>query len=142
MSLRNTILGIVTAALLGCAGGVAHAADAKCGATTGKAATGEPIVIGGIVSVTGPDNFSSSGLAAAAYFKCLNANGGVNGRPIKYQMEDDGPDRDLGEEKRALGPRRVRKRRHRSSSAAIYSAEIQNVLPAGVRADRRRGRRM
>ncbi len=90
MSLRNTILGIVTAALLGCAGGVAHAADAKCGATTGKAATGEPIVIGGIVSVTGPDNFSSSGLAAAAYFKCLNANGGVNGRPIKYQMEDDG----------------------------------------------------
>ncbi|MBR0895917.1 ABC transporter substrate-binding protein [Bradyrhizobium tropiciagri] len=90
MTLRNTILGIVTAALFGCAGGVAHAADAKCGATTGKAATGEPIVIGGIVSVTGPDNFSSSGLAATAYFKCLNANGGVNGRPIKYQMEDDG----------------------------------------------------
>jgi Periplasmic binding protein len=70
-------------------GSSAFAADAKCGAATGKPATGEPIVIGGIVSVTGPDNFSSSGLAAQAYFKCLNANGGINGRPIKYLLEDD-----------------------------------------------------
>ena len=70
-------------------GSSAFAAEAKCGAATGKPATGEPIVIGGIVSITGPDNFSSSGLAAQAYFKCLNANGGINGRPIKYLLEDD-----------------------------------------------------
>jgi branched-chain amino acid transport system substrate-binding protein len=69
--------------------GKASAANVTCGLSNGKAATGEPIVIGGIVSVTGPDNFSSSGLAAAAYFKCLNANGGIGGRPVKYLMEDD-----------------------------------------------------
>ena len=68
-------------------GGQAHAAEnAKCGLSNGKAAAGDPIIIGGIVSVTGPDNFSSSGLAAAAYFKCLNANGGINGRPVKYLL--------------------------------------------------------
>lgn len=68
---------------------VAAAANAKCGAGNGKPATGEPIVIGGIVSATGPDNFSSSGLSASAYFKCVNANGGIHGRPIRYMMEDD-----------------------------------------------------
>lgn len=89
MTLRSAILGILIGTLLGCIGSGAYAADPKCGANTGKVATGEPIVIGGIVSVTGPDNFSSSGLAATAYFKCLNANGGVNGRPVKYLLEDD-----------------------------------------------------
>ncbi|MCC8961319.1 ABC transporter substrate-binding protein [Bradyrhizobium sp. Pear76] len=83
------IFAAVIAALAACLGSAAYAADPKCGAGTGKAATGEPIVVGGIVSITGPDNFSSSGLAAAAYFKCLNANGGVNGRPVKYLLEDD-----------------------------------------------------
>ncbi|MGY3590408.1 branched-chain amino acid transport system substrate-binding protein [Bradyrhizobium sp. USDA 4341] len=86
---RQTILTAVIAMLAVCIGSAAYAADPNCGANTGKAATGEPIVVGGIVSITGPDNFSSSGLAAAAYFKCLNANGGVNGRPVKYLLEDD-----------------------------------------------------
>jgi branched-chain amino acid transport system substrate-binding protein len=90
MNLKATILGLVVGAAFACmAGGSASAAGASCGAGAGKAAAGEPIVIGGIVSITGPDNFSSSGLAAAAYFKCLNANGGINGRPVKYVMEDD-----------------------------------------------------
>jgi branched-chain amino acid transport system substrate-binding protein len=86
---RQTILAAMIAVLAICMGSAAYAADAKCGGNTGKAATGEPIVVGGIVSITGPDNFSSSGLAAAAYFKCLNANGGVNGRPVRYLLEDD-----------------------------------------------------
>src|SRR5947209_5465548 len=42
-------------------GGSASAADLKCGLSNGKAASGAPIVIGGIVSITGPDNFSFSG---------------------------------------------------------------------------------
>lgn len=82
-------IAVVAGLLVAFVGSAAYAADPKCGANTGKAAAGESIVIGGIVSVTGPDNFSSSGLAAAAYFKCLNANGGVNGRPVKYLLEDD-----------------------------------------------------
>ena len=71
-------------------GGSASAADLKCGLSNGKAASGAPIVIGGIVSITGPDNFSFSGYAAKAYFDCVNANGGINGRPVKYEMLDDG----------------------------------------------------
>jgi branched-chain amino acid transport system substrate-binding protein len=68
----------------------AQAATApKCGLNTGTPATGAPIPIGGIVGRTGPADFSSSGDAAAAYFKCINENGGINGRPIEYTLEDD-----------------------------------------------------
>ncbi len=66
----------------------AHAA-ASCGDNSGKPATGEPIVIGAITGKTGPDDFSNSTKAAKAYFDCLNANGGIKGRPIKYLIEDD-----------------------------------------------------
>ena len=66
----------------------AHAA-ASCGDNSGKPATGEPIVIGAITGKTGPDDFSNSTKAAKAYFDCLNANGGIKGRPVKYLVEDD-----------------------------------------------------
>ncbi len=72
---------------------LSHPAEAatppKCGLNTGKPAAGAPIPIGGIVGRTGPADFSSSGDAAAAYFKCVNENGGINGRPIEYTLEDD-----------------------------------------------------
>src|SRR5205085_10907086 len=32
----------------------------------------------------------SSAKGAAAFFACVNANGGINGRPVKYLIEDDG----------------------------------------------------
>jgi branched-chain amino acid transport system substrate-binding protein len=68
----------------------AAAADApKCGLSNGKAASGQPIEIGAIVGKTGPADFSGSAQAAAAYFNCVNANGGINGRPIHYSVEDD-----------------------------------------------------
>lgn len=66
----------------------AHAA-ATCGDNTGEKATGEPIVIGAITGKTGPDDFSNSTRAAEAYFDCLNANGGIHGRPVEYLVEDD-----------------------------------------------------
>lgn len=66
----------------------AHAA-ASCGDNSGKAATGTPIVIGAITGKTGPDDFSNSTRAAKAYFDCLNANGGIHGRPVQYLVEDD-----------------------------------------------------
>ncbi|MGO4568495.1 ABC transporter substrate-binding protein [Rhizobium sp. 2YAF20] len=66
----------------------AHAA-ASCGDNSGKAASGEPIIIGAITGKTGPDDFSNSTKAAKAYFDCLNANGGIKGRPVKYIVEDD-----------------------------------------------------
>ncbi|MEO8058524.1 MAG: ABC transporter substrate-binding protein [Burkholderiales bacterium] len=64
-------------------------AQAKCGLNTGKPATGEAIPIGAVVGKTGPDDFSASAQAAAAYFKCVNANGGINGRPVEYIVADD-----------------------------------------------------
>ncbi|HWT58076.1 MAG TPA: ABC transporter substrate-binding protein [Rhizobium sp.] len=66
----------------------AHAA-ASCGDNSGRPATGEPIVIGAITGKTGPDDFSNSTKAAKAYFDCLNANGGIKGRPVRYLVEDD-----------------------------------------------------
>lgn len=76
-------------AMIAAGGTPAHAAKMPCGLGTGVKATGEPILVGGIVGKTGPDDFSSSADAAAAYFKCVNDNGGINGRPIRYIVEDD-----------------------------------------------------
>lgn len=67
----------------------ASAAGPICGLHNGQKATGQPIPLGGIVGRTGPADFSSPGDAAAAYFKCVNDNGGINGRPIAYSLEDD-----------------------------------------------------
>lgn len=61
----------------------------SCGLNTGVEAAGEPIVIGAIVSKTGPDDFSASAKSAQAYFSCVNANGGINGRPVAYSIGDD-----------------------------------------------------
>lgn len=65
------------------------AAAPSCGLNNGQAVTGEPIKVGAIVGRTGPDDFSSASRAAKAYFDCVNANGGINGRPIEYLVEDD-----------------------------------------------------
>jgi branched-chain amino acid transport system substrate-binding protein len=71
------------------AGGAYAQAKPVCGLNNGKPATGEPIPIGAVVGKTGPDDFSASALAAQAYFKCVNANGGIHGRPIDYTILDD-----------------------------------------------------
>lgn len=60
-----------------------------CGLNTGKKAEGAPLPIGALVSKTGPNDFSASSSSAAAYFKCVNDNGGINGRPIEYIVKDD-----------------------------------------------------
>lgn len=67
----------------------ASAAQPKCGMNNGKVASGQPIEIGAVVGKTGPGDFSGSAQAAAAYFACVNANGGINGRPVRYSIEDD-----------------------------------------------------
>ncbi len=67
---------------------VAQAAP-ECGATTGIKATGSPIKVGGIHGIAAPGDFSSATDAASAYFDCVNENGGINGRPIQYLVEND-----------------------------------------------------
>jgi branched-chain amino acid transport system substrate-binding protein len=56
-------------------------------------ATSSTITIGGTVPITGPAAlFGSVGRGADAYFKYVNAHGGVNGRKIKYVYLDDAYD--------------------------------------------------
>jgi branched-chain amino acid transport system substrate-binding protein len=61
----------------------------SCGKTPGKAASGAPIRVGAVVGKSGPADLSSSSLSAKAYFDCVNANGGIGGRPIQYSIVDD-----------------------------------------------------
>src|ERR1700678_1990789 len=54
-----------------------------------RKATGKPIQIGGVTSMSDIGSFKEAGDAAEAYFKCVNDNGGIHGRPITYHAEDD-----------------------------------------------------
>lgn len=76
-----------TFALLGQDAFAQNALD--CGMNRAEKASGEPIVLGAIVGKSGPDDFSASASAAAAYFKCVNDNGGIHGRPVEYVVVDD-----------------------------------------------------
>ncbi len=86
MKIKFAAEGATIALLLGAS---AVQAAPHCGLGNGQKATGAPIKVGAVVGRTGPDDFSSSARAAKAYFACVNENGGVNGRPIEYLIEDD-----------------------------------------------------
>jgi branched-chain amino acid transport system substrate-binding protein len=70
------------------AGGMIQASG-QCGLGTGEAATGEPIKIGAIVTNVPGIDFTWIGGMAGAYFQCVNDNGGINGRPIEFIMEEE-----------------------------------------------------
>ena len=61
----------------------------KCGAGEAGEATGEPIRVGAVVTNGAGVDFSSATKGAAAFFDCVNANGGIGGRPIEYTVEND-----------------------------------------------------
>lgn len=87
--MKLTLQRIVAAAAVLAAGGAMAQGKPSCGLNNGKAASGEPIALGAVVGKTGPDDFSASALAAQAYFKCVNANGGIHGRPVELTIVDD-----------------------------------------------------
>ena len=63
---------------------------AKCGAGTGKPATGTPITISGLVTnQPGLEGFTDSTDMISDYFKCVNADGGIHGHPVKYTVYQD-----------------------------------------------------
>jgi branched-chain amino acid transport system substrate-binding protein len=66
--------------------GTASATKAVCGKGTGKKATGTPIKLGGIAMLIPGVDFTTIGKVANAYYKCVNDNGGINGRPIRYTL--------------------------------------------------------
>jgi branched-chain amino acid transport system substrate-binding protein len=60
-----------------------------CGPKPGVAATGTPINIGTIDTKQPGTDFSDGPNMINAYFACVNANGGVNGHPLKLFVEYD-----------------------------------------------------
>ena len=83
---------VLTAAAIGAGAeatvgsGTASATASVCGKGTGKKARGVPIKIGGIAMLIPGVDFTTVGKVAKAYFDCVNDNGGINGRPIKYTL--------------------------------------------------------
>jgi branched-chain amino acid transport system substrate-binding protein len=69
--------------------GTASATKSVCGAGTGKKATGTPIKLGGIDMLIPGVDFTTVGKTAAAYFACVNDNGGINGHPIQYILYNE-----------------------------------------------------
>jgi branched-chain amino acid transport system substrate-binding protein len=61
----------------------------KCGPKPGVQATGTPINIGTIDTKQPGTDFSDGPNMIIAYYNCVNANGGVNGHPIKLFVEYD-----------------------------------------------------
>ncbi|HEY0936258.1 MAG TPA: ABC transporter substrate-binding protein [Trebonia sp.] len=66
------------------AGGTGTVSAASCGTKPGVAAAGSPINLGAIDTKQPGTDFSDIENMTAAYFACVNANGGINGHPIKY----------------------------------------------------------
>jgi branched-chain amino acid transport system substrate-binding protein len=65
-------------------GAAGNAKASKCGLGTGKKATGKPIKLGTINMLIPGVDFTTIAKIANAYFKCVNDNGGIHGRPIQY----------------------------------------------------------
>jgi branched-chain amino acid transport system substrate-binding protein len=61
----------------------------QCGTKPGVQASGTPIALGGIVTNQPGTSFTDIAYMAQAYFNCVNANGGINGHPIKYYIETE-----------------------------------------------------
>ena len=67
----------------GFAGETGKQKASKCGLGNGKKATGEPIKLGAITTKQPGTDFTEIAKTAEAYFKCVNDNGGINGRPVE-----------------------------------------------------------
>jgi branched-chain amino acid transport system substrate-binding protein len=67
----------------------ASTSTSSCGPKPGVAATGSPINIGTIDTKQPGTDFSDGPNMINAYFACVNANGGVNGHPLKLFVEYD-----------------------------------------------------
>src|SRR5206468_7186411 len=67
----------------------ATASSSQCGTNPGVKATGTPIPLGAIATNQPGTSFTDIPNMAAAYFDCVNANGGINGHPIKLYIETE-----------------------------------------------------
>jgi branched-chain amino acid transport system substrate-binding protein len=73
----------------GSSSNTASADTSKCGPKPGVQATGTPINVGTIDTKQPGTDFSDGPNMMIAYFNCVNANGGVNGHPLKLFVQYD-----------------------------------------------------
>jgi branched-chain amino acid transport system substrate-binding protein len=98
------VLGVIALALAVSTGAASARPSADPGVSAGE------IVIGGTVPLSGPaSSFAAVGPGALAYFKYVNARGGVHGRKIDYRFYDDGydPSRTVEMTRKLVGQDRV-----------------------------------
>jgi len=69
--------------------GSSTVSTSQCGTKPGVAATGTPIPLGAIATNQPGTSFTDIPNMAAAYFACVNANGGINGHPVKLYIETE-----------------------------------------------------
>jgi branched-chain amino acid transport system substrate-binding protein len=69
--------------------GAATVNISSCGTKPGVAATGSPINIGTIDTKQPGTDFSDGPNMINAYFSCVNANGGIDGHPLKLYVQYD-----------------------------------------------------
>lgn len=94
MSARLSLL-VALLLLAGACGGGGQGAEpaaTQAGGEAGTAASGAPIRVGAVSSITGPAVFPEAAAAAQAVFDRVNEQGGIQGRPIEYLVEDDRAD--------------------------------------------------
>ena len=61
----------------------------SCGPKPGVKAAGTPIVLGAINTKQPGTDFTDISNMEAAYFDCVNANGGVNGHPVQVALQTE-----------------------------------------------------
>jgi branched-chain amino acid transport system substrate-binding protein len=123
--------------------GSAKAGTSKCGLGNGKKATGAPIKIGGIDMLIPGVDFTTIGKVAKAYFDCVNDNGGINGRPIKYTLyteqlnpaQEAALARKLVEKDKVVGIVGNTSFAECGTNAKYYTAKGFVVIGAGVQAE-------
>jgi branched-chain amino acid transport system substrate-binding protein len=78
-----------SASATGTSSASASTGTSSCGGKPGAKATGSPINLGSINTKQPGTDFTDISNMEAAYFACVNANGGVNGHPIQLFQQTD-----------------------------------------------------
>ena len=119
--------------------GTASATKSVCGMGTGKKATGTPIKLGGIDMLIPGVDFTTIGKVAAAYFKCVNDNGGINGHPIQlHALQRAAQPGAAGRAREEAGRERQGRRHRRQHELHRVRHQLEVLQVQGLRRDRRR----
>ncbi|MFV0434121.1 MAG: ABC transporter substrate-binding protein [Leucobacter sp.] len=86
------LLAAASLALAACSTGGGGGTGGSDSGAEGGAASGEPIKVGAVASLSGSSAFPEATQAAQAVFDRFNEEGGLDGRPIEYTVIDDKAD--------------------------------------------------